>query len=202
MKRSSGHLQEQSIHLKNNESCIKKVGLNSSTMRSKFQTAVESDSQEVLQTDFYRSKTTSNVYYLVSKLWMNDFLLFDSSESKTPLPGKIENIALLESDIDIIPPSDSDMESSVSDQCASEDPHSSTFAPSVAGENSQSKESNENWPIVGAHQNLDKKSLKQNLVHGIDYVIVGKKAWTYLKSKFGCDVVVPVYARFLSEKEK
>jgi len=128
--------------------------------------------------------------------------LFDSSESKTPLPGKIENIALLESDIDIIPPSDSDMESSVSDQCASEDPHSSTFAPSVAGENSQSKESNDNWFIVGGHQNLDKKSLKQNLVHGVDYVIVGKKAWTYLKSKFGCDVVVPVYARFLSEKEK
>ena len=42
MKRSSGHLQEQSIHHKNNESRIKKVEHNSSTMSSKFQTAVVS----------------------------------------------------------------------------------------------------------------------------------------------------------------
>ena len=126
----------------------------------------------------------SITFYAISKLWMTSFLEY-IHDNEHLRPSIISNSHLVEklAAIRAIPVED---ESSNADD-------------DLFGHNDMqiigSETASSNVPVL-------QNALKQGLVAGTDYVLVGESVWTLLSLKFGYDEVLEFQSRLLSADEK
>lgn len=157
-----------------------------------FRGAIEKDAVNICDLSS-RQISYFGTYYLISRLWMAQMLSYISSCKEFEKPGKINNVYLLEKSSSALLLESSDI---ITDPVIA-----SRLKYDYKNPSGQKGQINE-WfeqKLQSPHQSAS-VSLKKNLVHNTDYVIVGENVWKLVEKEFGFDFELPVYPNISSCK--
>ncbi|KAL7495415.1 hypothetical protein ACHAWT_003937 [Skeletonema menzelii] len=158
---------------------------------AEYEEAVRADKAQVLLDGADSSTASNSTAYMVEKEWFDNFLAYKDKPAAKVMPGNINNGKLLSSKV-------------MSEGTSSIE----TMSEKVDTDNNNNLETDERQLRRRRWQGIQERNKEQEekkgdellggnaqyrpeLREGVDYVLVGKKTWSFLSSKFLFDVELP-----------